>query len=224
MKVLVAAACSSIALVLALAHGSSAGATNDWLGEALAYQDAVLADPLLEEVVRDADRRRRLSNPGSGGVPVLARRCGDFPAPTGPEAGLDWLFEQFRTRGGQKRENIGFYRPLWPWSDAVAVTQAPCAVGLEFNKLRKHDAVGATHTLIHERIHTFGHGHARGNKRRPNACDAAYVTADAAEAITAHRSRLASYTFGTPMCRDLCEALAVRKMAHGCTADEPGKP
>ncbi|HEX9965571.1 MAG TPA: hypothetical protein VGB04_11380 [Allosphingosinicella sp.] len=224
MKILVAAACSSILLALTFAHGSSAGAANDWLGEAIAHQDAVLADRLLEEVVRDSDRRRRLSNPASGGVPVLARRCGDFPAPTRPEAGLDWLFEQFRTRGGQKREDIGFYTPFWPWSDAVAVTAAPCAIGFEFNKLREHHPVGATHTLIHERIHTFGHKHARGNKRPPNACDAAYVTADAAEAITAHRSNLASYEFGAPMCRALCEALAERQMAHGCTAKEPGKP
>ncbi|HEX8240725.1 MAG TPA: hypothetical protein VF574_13385 [Allosphingosinicella sp.] len=224
MRLVVAAACSPILLIFALAHGSSLGAAGDWLGEALAQQDAILADPLLEEIVRDADRRRRQSNPASGGVPVFATRCGDHPVPTGPENGLDWLFGQFRARGGQKRAIIGFYRPLWPFSDAVAVTSGPCATGFKFNKLKDHDPVGATNTLVHERIHTFGHTHARGNERPPNACDAAYVTGDAAEAITAHRRNLVSYEFDAPMCRALCQALAARRMPHGCTAKKPGKP
>jgi len=207
--------CVATLMVVGCVHHSPL--TTDWIAAALHEQDSVLADPLLEEIVRDADRRRRQSNPSSGGVPVLPVGCEGFPLPGTGSPGLDWLFAQFRTRGGQTRETIGSYRPPWPWSHAVAQTAAPCVLRVEFSDRRDHsDPVSVANTLIHERVHSFGHAHAHGNKRSPNACDAAYVMGDAAEAILAHRRRLADYDFDAPMCQALCDALNARGMPHGC--------
>lgn len=189
------------------------GASEDRMAAGIVAQNQALADPRFSEIVREADNRRRAA--GARGLIVNLAQCSPWQSLRAEQPALEWLLDQFKRQGGYLREDIGFYRPKWRFSRAVARTSAPCATAVEFNEYKLADPAAIANTLVHERVHRFGHGHMRNNKRPDNACDAAYVAGDAAEALLVHKGRITDYRF-EPMCKSLCEALAGRGIKHGC--------
>lgn len=167
---------------------------------ALARADAVVRSTVFGEIFRALNPR--------------ATASGCSPAP---------VLESFEKRGQFAKENISFYRPWWwPWSASWANTTA-CEEQTTLNR-RKHwrDAIDMANTLVHERVHSFGYEHVDNDPCDDgDACDAAYVAGDLAEALLRHEQ-------GQPMkfeecyCEDLKTELEKRKIEVQVADGVPG--
>jgi hypothetical protein len=120
-----------------------------------------------------------------------------------------WLAKRYAMDGGYTRQEVRLWRKWYPFSSTTAVTgQGAPTTRLNIWRLDR-TAISVANTPVHERVHSFGQGHAHGQTKPPNQCDAAYVAGDLAQVLLAKGEKAIVFA-ETPICPGLCAAVRRR--------------
>jgi hypothetical protein len=178
------------------------------VSQAVQRTNVIVTDSTFVAVMRDLEANRRISWRGKS-LELLPRDARALPA--------SWLLARFAREGNYTMAQIGarnFPDPLTTASTAPCdPADTACALetdlGIQYVEEATVDAIA--NTLVHERVHSFGQKHARGQSRKRNLCDASYIMGDLAEALLRYRDTGAAVT---PR-EDLCPALHDRLERDG---------
>ena len=180
------------------------------LTNALGWANKAMADPEILSVIRQLaeDGSLKWAKDNLRLIPDSAKHD-----PTG------WILNRFSKEGQFSLADLyprHSNSSTTAWTTACVPYNPRCALETDLNTQMIYVSddrtiFAITNTLIHERIHTFGHEHI-SNRRSKSLCDAAYVIGDVVETLMRRETERAPVTPRESLCpavQDRFEVLGI---------------